>query len=206
MRGTVALCLVFASTVMAQEYTRGIGIYPGDPKEYFGPTVRVDMSSYRNIALHRPAYHSSSYDYNLTAQLITDGIKESKLPLWVSTSSSERGTFKKNEREWLLDHNWVTSVPLSGKTGWVQVSLGGGDVLPEVNRVDVVANVRSGFEQGWTAVVSGSDDGQAWTELGRISGTDRPPGAFRKTIAWERPVRNRNYRVELHRPRRRDGR
>jgi hypothetical protein len=200
MRGTVALSLVFASTVMAQEYTRGVGIYPGDPKENFAPTLRVDANTYRNIALHRPAYHSSSYDYNLTAQLVTDGIKESKLPLWVSTSSSERGTFKKNEREWLLDHNWVTSVPLPGQTGWVQVSLGGGDVLPEVNRVDVVANVRSGSGQGWTAVVSGSDDGQAWTELGRISGSDRPPGTFRQTIAWDRPVRNRNYRVELSSP------
>ena len=60
-------------------YTRGVGVYPGDPKDYSGPSMVVDETNYRNLALHRPAYHSSSYDYNLTAQLVTDGIKETKL-------------------------------------------------------------------------------------------------------------------------------
>ena len=55
--------------------------------------------TYRNLALHRPAYQSSSYDYNLTAQLITDGIKDTKLPRWVAVSSSEQGVLPKNERE-----------------------------------------------------------------------------------------------------------
>ena len=36
----------------------------------------------RNIALHRAAYHSSAVDYNYTAQLVTDGIVESGLPLY----------------------------------------------------------------------------------------------------------------------------
>ena len=47
--------------------------------------------TYRNLALHRPAYQSSSYDYNLTAQLITDGIKDTRLPRWVAVSTSETG-------------------------------------------------------------------------------------------------------------------
>ena len=60
------------------------------------------MRSIRLIATWRctgPAYQSSSYDYNLTAQLITDGIKDTKLPRWVAVSSSEQGELKKNERE-----------------------------------------------------------------------------------------------------------
>ena len=74
----MSLFLVFAVLrVHAQNYTRGIGVYPGDPKEYTGPTLVADANTYRNLALHRPAYQSSAYDYNLTAQLITDGIKES---------------------------------------------------------------------------------------------------------------------------------
>jgi len=63
-----------ALTMQAQDYTLGVGVYPGDPKENFAPAMRIDSSTYRNLALHRPAYHSSSYDYNLTAQLVTDGI------------------------------------------------------------------------------------------------------------------------------------
>ena len=85
MRGfalVAATCSAFAlvgcghtdkTAFCADYYTRGIGNYPGAPSEHFAPQmVKDDM--YRNIALHRAAYHSSSYDYNLTAQLITDGI------------------------------------------------------------------------------------------------------------------------------------
>ena len=83
-------------------FTRGVGVYPGDPREDFGPLLMLDETPYRNLAFRRPAVHSSSYDYNLTAQLVTDGIKESQLPQWVATSTSQHGTLKKNEREWLL--------------------------------------------------------------------------------------------------------
>jgi len=103
-------------TNKTREYTRGIGIYPGDVKEDFSPEMFIDKSSYRNLAFHRPAYHSSSYDYNLTAQLVTDGVKDLKLPNWVSTSTSQHGTLKKNEREWLIDHNFMTMVNLKSAT------------------------------------------------------------------------------------------
>ena len=67
------LILVLCSFALhAQNYTRGVGVYPGDPREYTGPALLADTNSYRNLALHRPAYQSSAYDYNLTAQLVTD--------------------------------------------------------------------------------------------------------------------------------------
>ena len=47
-----------------------VGIYPGAPGESFAPLLTAD-GSYRNIALRRMAYASSSHDYNLTAQLVT---------------------------------------------------------------------------------------------------------------------------------------
>jgi hypothetical protein len=65
------IALLFFSVALvsnAQQYTRGIGVYPGDPKEYTGPSLVVDATTYRNLALHRPAYQSSAFDYNLTAQ------------------------------------------------------------------------------------------------------------------------------------------
>jgi hypothetical protein len=106
-------------------YTQGVGVYPGDPGEDFAPTVVADdTSAYRNLALLRPAYHSSSYDYNLTAQLVTDGIKDSHLPNWVETSVSFTGTLPKEEREFFLDHNPTSVVDLRGSSPWAQVYLG----------------------------------------------------------------------------------
>src|SRR5665647_2910898 len=58
----------------AQTYNRGVGVYPGNTKEDFSPTMKIDSIHYRNLALYRPAYQSSSFDYNLTSQLVTDGI------------------------------------------------------------------------------------------------------------------------------------
>src|ERR1039458_6548789 len=143
MRHVVLLTLMAWSAVQAQQYTLGVGVYPGDPRENFAPVTQLDQT-YRNLALHRPAYQSSSYDYNLTAQLITDGIKDTKLPRWVAVSTSQQGELKKNEREWLLDHNWLTGVSLKGTGGWVQVELAGGDGARQVDRVDIDARVQSG--------------------------------------------------------------
>ena len=39
-------------------YTRGIGQYPGDPKEDFSPSLAPDPSTYRNIARLRSAFAS----------------------------------------------------------------------------------------------------------------------------------------------------
>ena len=55
-----------------------------------------------NIALNRIAIASSSYDYNLTAQLATDGIVEADEPAWLSVSSS-KGEFPRREKEWTID-------------------------------------------------------------------------------------------------------
>jgi hypothetical protein len=186
------------SAVQAQQYTLGVGVYPGDPRENFAPVTHLDQT-YRNLALHRPAYQSSSYDYNLTAQLITDGIKDTKLPRWVAVSTSQQGELKKNEREWLLDHNWLTGVSLKGTGGWVQVELAGGEGARQVDRVDIDARVQSGQsgQAGWSAVVSGSDDGQTWKELGRASGADRPAKEFKPSIPLTAPSRSRFYRVSL---------
>ena len=192
----LALFGIMALSVLeAQPYTLGVGVYPGSPGENFAPAMRIEAKTYRNLALHRPAYQSSSYDYNLTAQLVTDGIRETRLPRWVATSTSQEGPLKKNQREWLLDHNWVTGAELKGPSGWVQVELNGGDGPPEADRVDIDARVRSSQgAAGWTCVVSGSDDGETWKELGRATGTDRPAREFKPSVTLA-GSRSRFYRV-----------
>ena len=121
------LLLVLAAVVAgAQEYTRGIGVYPGDPKEDFSPVIAVEAGAYRNLALHRPAYHSTSYDYNLTAQLITDGIYDGAARAWVSFATSDGAVPRKSERELALDDNVTSTVTLRGAKSWMQIGLEGG--------------------------------------------------------------------------------
>jgi len=198
-----AFLLTFlALSLQAQNYTLGIGVYPGDPKENFAPSMRVDSTTYRNLALHRPAYQSSSYDFNLTAQLVTDGIKETALPRWISTSSSSNGVFPKNEREYLFDGNWVTSINLNGKSVWVQVELAGGAAPFEIDRVDLDGVVRGNPEpEVWGMVVSGSDDGNTWTDLGHTGGMSRPTGEIHPSVKFAAASHNRFFRVTLSDPR-----
>ena len=198
------------SSADPQEYTRGMGVYPGDPREDFGPLLLISSPSpYRNLALRRPAYHSSSYDYNLTAQLVTDGIKHSHLPDWVATSVSFRGPLPKNEREFILDHNPTSVVELRGPRPWVQIQLGGGESVPEVDRVEVLvvapAHVKSA---DLSFTVSASDDGREWKKLGSVMGPQpislvgypmgfaQPGQLFQPSIPLSSPSQSRFCQVE----------
>ncbi len=191
------------------EFTRGLGVYPGHPRENFSPELVVDKATYRNLALLRPAYHSSSYDYNLTAQLITDGIKDTQLPEWVATSTSSRGVLPKHERELVLDHSRTNSVEVVGQRPTLQVQLGGGKGVPEIDRVDVVVvPPRGTTPSDLSFTVSVSDDGRAWEKVGTVSAPApvsvegyprdfaQPGRLFIPSIALSRTCRNRFYQVE----------
>ena len=203
MKRAFVFTALIALSLQAQDYTLGVGVYPGDPKENFGPSVRIDSTTYRNLALHRPAYHSSAYDYNLTAQLITDGIKDAALPRWIAVSTSAQGVLKKNEREYMLDGNWVTNVSLNGSAAWVQFELAGGASPLEVDRVEVDGAVRagSGEPEIWACVVTASDDGATWSEVGRAEGMARPTGDIRPSVKFGTPSRHRFYRLTFSDPR-----
>ena len=206
MKFLAVLVLLASSASFAQQYTRGIGVYPGDPNEYDGPTLVVN-STYRNLALHRPAYQSSAYDYNLTAQLVTDGIKETALPQWIVTSTSDAGILPKTGREVFLDGNVTSSIDVKAAAGgepWVEFDLEGGADPPELDRIDLYLRKLHGPPpaDGWTYIVSGSDDGVHWQEVGRSTGTDWPsmnvPGpSFMQSIPFSAPAHNRCYRVQL---------
>src|SRR5579871_1811363 len=179
----IAIILMMAAMAVAQTYTRGVGVYPGDPRQDFSPSFRIDNSTYRNLALHRPAYHSSSYDYNLTAQLVTDGIKQTTLPRWIAVSDSEHGVLKKNQRERIVDDNWVTSVDLHGRDVWVQVEFGGKP--SEIDRLEIDFSYQAPSDnQDWRVKVLGSNDGQSWKELGRSEAMGRPSGEGKAQVSF----------------------
>jgi Glycosyl hydrolase 2 galactose-binding domain-like/Exo-beta-D-glucosaminidase Ig-fold domain/Glycosyl hydrolases family 2/NedA-like, galactose-binding domain len=193
----------------ASPYTRGVGVYPGDPRQDFAPTLAPDGTTYRNLARLRPAYHSSSYDYNLTAQLVTDGIKHTHFPTWVGTSASFQGPLDKREREFILDHNPTSTSELRGPRPWVQVELGGGEGVPEIDRVDLLVVAPAGAKaENLTFTVSVSEDGREWRQAGSVTGPPpasltgypprfaRPGQLFTPSIALNQPSQSRFYQVE----------
>ena len=169
-------------------YNRGVGIYPGNPKEDFSPTLVVDNTTYRNIAKLRPAYHSSSYDYNLTAQLVTDGIISNEKPDYISVTTN-KGQVSKNEREWLLDNNSLTELSLTGKDIWIQLESNPDNVVPEITRVSIDGSLQFSGKAtgGWSFALSGSDDGAKWIEIRKSEGTGLPglerPNPFARLLS-----------------------
>jgi Exo-beta-D-glucosaminidase Ig-fold domain/Glycosyl hydrolases family 2/F5/8 type C domain len=203
MKRLALLILCGSCVCSAQQYTRGIGVYPGDPKEYTGPSLIVD-SNYRNLALHRLAYQSSAYDYNLTAQLVTDGIKDNSLPRWIVTSTSDAGVLEKYRREFFLDGDTVTPINVSGNNPWVEFGMEGGGDLPDIDRIDIYLRRIPGTQPtgNWAYIVSGSDDNATWRELGRVSRSDwpdmnSPEPTFMQSIPFPAPAKNRYYRVQF---------
>ncbi len=105
-RATACILIAAAQTACYEpEFTRSIGVYPGDPAEYDGPTF-VENNTYRNLALQRAAWHSSAYDYNLTGHLVTDGIVTTQSPFTVDvTVNGEPVIMRLKER--LFDDNFT---------------------------------------------------------------------------------------------------
>jgi hypothetical protein len=189
-------------------FTRGVGMYPGEPSENFQPVLVLDPAApYRNLALLRPAFGSSSYDYNLTAQLITDGLVDSHLPTWITTVVDGE-ILPKHEREIVIDHFQSAVLELPSSSPTVELHIGGGASLPEVNRMELFVVVADHIAPSALAfIVSVSDDGNSWREVGRAHGGDPlppenyPPDLTRGThllntsVTFSQPFQGRFYRA-----------
>ena len=154
-------------------YTRGIGQYPGSPQEDFSPELVKD-DTYRNIALMRAAYQSSAYDYNLTAQLVTDGIVHNGVPQYLRLLTPD-GEKPKREREWMIDEGPYSRNVATGEDTYFQFDLE--NYRKKADRVYLKGTVTYYAEKagkGYELICQGSDDGASWTELGKIAGKGLP--------------------------------
>jgi hypothetical protein len=198
----------------ASPFTRGIGVYPGAPGEFFCPTLVIDITKYRNLALNRPATASSAYDYNLTAQLVTDGITDTQIPRWIASATSSDGILPKHLRETPVSHWPAATLDLKGGRVWTWVQLGGGPSpaeLPEIDRVKLFVALGSYLAPSRiTFNITISDDGETWKQVGTltnptpIDGTiafppdlNRGNNLFYPVIPLTKPTRARFYRAEL---------
>ena len=153
-------------------YNRGIGIYPGNPEEDFSPELYAN-DTYRNIALNRAVYASSSYDYCLTGQLVTDGIVETTAPKYLVMETSEDRDVKR-EREWLVDQHRYTMVNLYGPCAYAQISLRNGwkESFDRVHGEMLVSYQEGAADGSHEVKVSASKDGREWTVLQTIKGRE----------------------------------
>ena len=176
-----------------EETTRGIGIYPGDPAEYSGPELVPGGETYRNLALRRIARHSSSYDYNLTAQLATDGIPARQAPTWLELQANGIPVTRQ-DREKLFDSNtWTTlSLPGGGQTE-ILLLLHGGSVTAD--RLSLSGTAR-GVAGPASLTVEISPDGERWTEAGVLAERDFPGGNLPRRYHGDRS-RNFYWMVDL---------
>lgn len=159
----VLACAVLGSCTQTIKGSRGIGVYPGDPQEYDGPVAAFAGNGYRNLALHRAAWHSVSADYNLTGHLATDGIISRQAPAVLSVDAN--GTAVENRlKERLFDDNF-TGVTFPGKAGASLVA-----AMEQIADADVIsfegncklkqgASLPKGFIPTLTVVMA--DDGSA---------------------------------------------
>lgn len=170
-------------------YTRGIGCYPGSPDEDFAPNLVPDLNTYRNIALHRTAYHSSSYDYNLTAQLVTDGIVADSMPCFMNLTSPN-GAVPKREREWLFDQGPYSRNVVMGEDAYFEIKLNNyKEVATQLQFKGSVAYHENQTNDNFEYLCEGSSDGISWITLGHLHGKGLP-GLSSKYKAHSDPNKN----------------
>jgi len=183
------LGLLFLTTLLIQgcktkstEYSQGIGIYPGCTQESYAPVLIVDDSNYRNLAFHRPAYHSSSYDYNHTAQLVTDGIIDTINPIWFEVRTSQHGIVSKQERGNLFDRHMMSGIRIDGPKGWMSVKLSDKNAFEAIDSLLISGSllVDDTKPKGWKFIVAGSDNGKEWEEIKTFSGNGYPGDSLPK--------------------------
>ena len=154
-------------------YTRGIGHYPGNPSEDFSPELKPD-DTYRNIALLRAAYQSSSHDYNLVAQLVTDGVITDKQPQYLDLITPD-GEKPRREREWMIDQGPYSRNITVGEDTYFQFSLNNySKKADQVYMRGSVAYDAAKANKGYEIICQGSNDGKTWEELGKSSGSGLP--------------------------------
>ena len=122
-----------------------------------------NTSEYKNVALFKAASHSSSFDLNQTAQLVTDGILAEKSAPWMDVRLCGKEV-SATERDYLTDFG-VSSLDIPGEEGTIELLFHG---IPfQADRLVVIGNVLGGNTGASRADVEISADGKIWTEAGR---------------------------------------
>ena len=183
--GIALLC----SAVAHADGTRGIGKYPGNPAECYAPTLAAD-NAYRNVALNRMVKTSSQYDFNLTPQLLTDGLIATTQPQYL-LATTNTGALTRRERESGIDGNEYTSCNLMGEKAWLQYQWN--NMQLKANKVKIICTVAYNPDQakGGYAVSVLTNDGTKWVKKAEQK-SDALPGKASKQMVSSDPNKQTN--------------
>ena len=172
------LILIFVTVLTlgatAQVMNRPIGQYPGNPNEYYGPELVQDNGyGNRNLAMFRTVYQSSSWDFNLTSQLLTDGIFDKESPAWLNVTTPE-GPLAPHKREACIDGNeWTNNIVMGGNT-WLQYDWENMSI--DIDEVEMVCSMayREDAPRGFKIRLLTSKDGKKWKVADEWRGDSLP--------------------------------
>jgi len=123
--------------------------------------------------LCRTVYQSSSWDFNLTSQLLTDGIIDEKVPAWLNVSTPE-GPLPPHKREACIDGNeWTSNIVMGGDT-WLQYDWHGMNI--DIDEVEMVCSMayREDAPKGYRIRLLTSIDGKFWVTADEWLGDSLP--------------------------------
>ena len=163
----------------------GIGVYPGDPAENFAPELRPGGDAYRNLALLRAASQSSSFDFNQTAQLLTDGIVSDTPANWLETWRNGE-PLARPENGYLTDQN-LAGVACSGEQTTLDILFHGYSI--DTDKVLVAAS-GYGIARARGTIQVQTPDG-VWRRLGSVAARPTAGGA------GENELINHNYEFPI---------
>jgi F5/8 type C domain./Glycosyl hydrolases family 2, sugar binding domain. len=125
-----------------------------------------------NVAENKAAWASSSYDYNLTAQLVTDGRVETDEPAWLKVSTPD-GELPRREREWTVDKGPYSKSTLSGEDTFIEYEWSRQSFKTPVVRVTGFVIHRPGAAS-WSIDCLAAAGGVEYSSIGGVSGTSLP--------------------------------
>ena len=166
--------------------TRGIGVYPGDPAECFAPELVPGGDRQRNIALLRAASHSSSFNFDQTAQLVTDGILPDGPSRWV-TVTRDGEPVSRMENGYLTDQN-LAGIACKAPSSVVEVRFNGYEISADKL---IITGSDGWVPAGSTVSVEGEVNGE-WKPLGagKVKGTN-------EDLVGENDMIRHNYEFPL---------
>ena len=163
----VAACVAIMAGCAGQTSQEGMnrkpGNYPGNPDEWTAPQLVTDRV-YRNVAKLRAATASSSFDYNLTAQLVTDGIVADNMPP-TTRVFTQAGELPRHQKEILFDSNDVTPLNIEGSDIFLQLDMA--DMQVEIDQISLRGRVMLDPQaaKGYVVRTLASVDGSQWEEI-----------------------------------------
>lgn len=166
------------------QLTRGIGQYPGRSTEFTAPRMVKDFT-YRNIALNRAVYTSSNADFNLTGQLVTDGVIADKAPCTLTVTTNE-GILHNRDKEKLCDGNPVTSLIIKGEKAFVEYRWEEMEV--NVDTIRLLGELAYNAElatKGYAIRIMGSLNGTKWEQLGLLKEKGLPGYATKQLVSTD---------------------